>query len=400
MARLYGGVCVLGLLGASALAFKFIPAPFVWIPLGWGIVLIAWGFRRRGKAVGVVAINFAYISLALAGVEAWFQVDEYGQVGVVKTYDLRYQERHPFLGSRPKPSVVEHATATYADELIYDVEYTIGEDGLRLAPPAADPAADCVLFFGGSFMYGEGLDDEEALPYQVGVQSGGRARVFNFGFHGHGASQMLSALEHGYVDDAIDCLPTHAVYLAIDSHVERLLPGGWRSFAPRYVRDGAGGVVFRGLLRDAAPVNWFTTTIEPRLRKSKLVSRILDYSRPPGEETFDLYIDLVAQAAETQRDRYPGIEVHMLVWDDWDEGEPGIGELTELTGDLDGIHRASAILPGFTDSTQQYRIHSRDWHPNALANRLLAGYVVENILAPAPHSSSADTSASMSEESL
>lgn len=400
MPRIHAGAWALGLLGASALAFKFGPTPFVWIPLGWGVALIAWGLRRRGKAVGVVAINLAYVALALAGVEAWLQVKDSRRVGVERTYAVRYQERHPFLGTRPRPAVVERATATYADEVIYDVEYTIGDDGLRLAPPAADSATACVLFFGGSFMYGEGLADAEALPYQVGVQSGGRVRVFNFGFHGHGAGQMLSALEHGYVDAAIDCDPTHAVYLAIGSHVERLLPGGWRSFAPRYVSDGAEGVEYRGLFQDSARVTWFSTNVEPRLRKSKLATRILDYSRPPGAETFALYAAVVAQAAQTLRTRYPGIETHMLVWDDWDDGDPGVGDLTELAAELDGVHRVSAILPEFSDSTRQYRIHPRDWHPNALANRLLAGYVVENILAPAPHSSSADTSASMSEESL
>jgi len=379
--RLTLAASVLGLLAASALALKFAPAPFIWIPLLWAMALFVWGFRRRHTTIGIAVFNVAYVALAFAGVETWLQVQDLGQIGVVRTYAERYQERHPYLGSRPRPSVVERATAMYGDELVYDVEYTIGENGLRLAPPVdPDSLRGCVLFFGGSFVYGEGIADTEALPYQVGLQSAGRFSVFNFGFHGHGAGQMLSALEHGYVDEAIDCMPSHAIYLGMESHVARLRGAGWMAFGPKYVADGNGGVTYRGLFRDSVRVNWMTRVIEPRARKSKLVSWVLDYTRPLNDEDFELFAAVVEQTAEAQRTKYPGIESHMLVWDDWESDDSGVGDLERLSRGLDGIHRASAILPQFDAQPQLYRIHERDWHPNALADRLLAAYIVSEIL--------------------
>ena len=71
MNRLRVVASVLALLVASAIALKFAPAPFIWIPLGWGIALLAWGFRHRHTTSGVIVVNIAYVSLALAGVETW-----------------------------------------------------------------------------------------------------------------------------------------------------------------------------------------------------------------------------------------------------------------------------------------------------------------------------------------
>jgi hypothetical protein len=56
--------------------------------------------------------------------------------------------------------------------------------------------------FGCSFTFREGVEDREAMPYLVGELS--KYIVYNFGFHGYGAHQMLSALEYGIVDRIVD----------------------------------------------------------------------------------------------------------------------------------------------------------------------------------------------------
>ena len=368
----------------SAIALKFLPAPFIWIFLGWGAALFAWGFLRRQTNLGVVVFNFAFVVLALAGAEIWLTVAESDEIHVKITHTPDYIRKHPYLGTRPKPSSVNRTTARYGDQLIYDVEYTIGDNGLRVTPPVTANEVDgCVLFFGGSFVYGAGVNDAEALPYQVGVQSDGRYAIYNFGFHGHGPGQMLSALEHGYVDEAIDCNPTHLIYLAIRDHVLRVLGVGRRSFGPKYVSDGNGGVVYSGIFRDSVRIKWLTGVGGYRIRKSKLASRVLDYSRPPGEEEFELFAAVVRQTREITRADYPGSQFHMLVWDNcWGVEDSGVGDLERLSRMMDGVHLATEILPHFRCNAEPYQIHSLDGHPNALAHQMLARYVVAEILKP------------------
>ena len=85
-------------------------------------------------------------------------------------YDHYYQS-DDILGYRPiKNTVKLSARRYYRDELLYDVRYTIGPDGLRQSMPFGDvnSPAGCVVFFGGSFTYGEGVNDHETMPFQVG----------------------------------------------------------------------------------------------------------------------------------------------------------------------------------------------------------------------------------------
>jgi hypothetical protein len=371
----------LALLAGTAIAFKYLPAPFIWILLAWGLALCAWGVLNRQATRGVVVFNLACVILVLAGVEIWLTVAASNQIPIKTVNSPDYIQRHSYLGTRPRPSSVNRATSTYGDLLLYDVEYTIGENGLRISPPVSAGEADgCVLFFGGSFVYGVGVGDAEALPYQVGVEMTGRYATHNFGFHGHGPGQMLAALERGFVDQVIDCEPTHVIYLAIRDHVQRLVGGGWRSFGPKYVTDGNGGVEYAGVIRDAAPTGWLTGSGGYRLRRSKMASRVLDMLQTPGEGDLDLFAAVVRQAVQTVDTNYPGSQFHMLLWDTWGPEDSGVGELEQFSGMMDGVHLASEILPQFRSQPLSYRIHEVDPHPNAAAFELLAAYIATEIL--------------------
>jgi len=82
-------------------------------------------------------------------------------------------------------------------ELIYLVEYTINNMLERFTPGSENLNSGIhVNIFGGSFAFGEGLDDNETLPFFVS-QAIRRAQVRNFGFHGAGVARALRILEAG-----------------------------------------------------------------------------------------------------------------------------------------------------------------------------------------------------------
>ena len=72
------------------------------------------------------------------------------------------------LGYAPYPNRVVEAWKIVGSDRIYDVTYTIDSHGLRKTPgiTASAAARSAFLFFGGSFTFGEGLNDDETLPYQ------------------------------------------------------------------------------------------------------------------------------------------------------------------------------------------------------------------------------------------
>ena len=106
------------------------------------------------------------------------------------------------------------------DEPIFDVVYTTNEAGLRASPPSAE-ARESILFFGGSFTFGTGVNDDETMPHRGGVATKGKYRVFNFGYAGYGPHQMLAAIEGGLVDEIVIEPPKYVIYQAIPHHVER-----------------------------------------------------------------------------------------------------------------------------------------------------------------------------------
>lgn len=75
------------------------------------------------------------------------------------------------------------------DEIVYDTEYYFNEEGIRsqIQNPEAEEVA---LFFGDALTFGEGLINEETMPYFF-QQNNPKYQSYNYGFLGHGPGQML-----------------------------------------------------------------------------------------------------------------------------------------------------------------------------------------------------------------
>ena len=78
-----------------------------------------------------------------------------------------YTTTHQFLGYSPKPNNINTCTLTYKDSLIYDITYSIDKNGYRITPDKKDN--DCVWIYGGSYTYGEGVNDKHSMPYVIGA---------------------------------------------------------------------------------------------------------------------------------------------------------------------------------------------------------------------------------------
>ncbi|MEI6128295.1 MAG: hypothetical protein WCQ99_17240, partial [Pseudomonadota bacterium] len=85
------------------------------------------------------------------------------------------------LGYRPRPNLHFSAFHKVNNRVSYDAAYTIDEYGRRLTPGLNEWGKDFfILFFGCSFTFGEGLQDNETLPFYVSEYAG-RYRAYNYG---------------------------------------------------------------------------------------------------------------------------------------------------------------------------------------------------------------------------
>jgi hypothetical protein len=99
--------------------------------------------------------------------------------------------------------------------------------------------------------FGEGVQDDETLPWHVGSLTGGRYATRNLSYHGWGPHQMLAALQSGRAERAARCEVTQVIYMAYYSHALRVagrIP--WDRHGPRYVLDDSGHAVRAGYFSD------------------------------------------------------------------------------------------------------------------------------------------------------
>jgi len=284
------------------------------------------------------------------------------------------REDHDILGYAPvKQKLFEKRYA--GDDLIFEISWTIDADGLRVSPPyRGDANARSILFFGCSYTFGDGVNDEETMPYLVGLKTNAKYRVYNFGWPGYGPHQMLAAIEHGMVSDIVECEPAYVIFTAIVDHTFRCAGRAiWDCHGPKYVVDGRGEVVYQGHFDDGRGFeNAIARRAKLQLRKSHLISRF--FLKSINKDDVRLMVAIIDAAKKAIKADYPQCEFHVMMWD---KKDMWISDKI-LSGLKDkGIeaHLVSEILPDYFDKPVKYQLSEIDDHPNQLAYELLAEYV-------------------------
>jgi hypothetical protein len=372
----------------SGAFLKLVEDPFPWIGAAWaaGLAFLA-GTSRGG--LRIVWVNLGLLTFLLGMVEFILVIASRRNRGTESPRYVELGERwivdDSLLGFRPKPNVRSRAVKLHGNDSLYDVMYTIGPSGLRITPPGIPGGSThCLLFFGDSFTFGEGVQDSQTLPFLVAELSG--ARTYNFGFSGYGPHQMLAALEGGLVDSRIDCRPTFAVYQALPTgHVIRAAGhASWDRNGPRYVLSDSG-VGRSG--RFADPPESLLPRILERLGAQLRRSHLWRKFRPPFQITsadVDLGARIIAASRDELVNRFEFLSFHVIVWSDSLFGERGkVLEERFLTGLAEqgiSIHLVTDIVPDISIHWSDYTISPVDPHPNVKANRVIAGFIVNRIM--------------------
>jgi hypothetical protein len=399
---------------ASLLAFEFLPLPFVWIFVWWFAFFVAVSMASNTDSLKIVSINLAavlglftlaeivYVTKAepdvaqeRASAAASPSINKvHGQPffpdgdASYQGYDVATILADDNLGYAPLANTQVNGRRSVGEELLYDVVYTIDSNGLRMTPAyRGDGIPGCILFFGGSFTFGEGVNDAEAMPYIVGAEINNRYRIFNFGYRGYGPHQMLSALEHGTVDDVVgECKVRYVFYQAVRAHIKRsagVRPMLADKHGPRYRLSDNGELFYDGRFDEVS-----TTPEEMIMRRStayELLSRSYVFKEIHRRtviesENIALLVSIVGASRRIVESRWPGAEFHVILWNDrfdpkgkWLEWALEDGQFT--------IHRIGDIITDYLGDKGRYQIHKEyDSHPNAVAQKQLADYIVREVI--------------------
>jgi len=151
-------------------------------------------WKRWGLAV-IVNLGAAVVGALAFG--AWQRFQSSQSAANVPSKSEGFYELVDDVGFIPRANAQMTARAEVEGRTIYDVVYTTGPDHFRVVPQATETPDACVLLFGDSFTFGDGVGDDETYAAQIVKQSGRRVAAQNFAVSGWGPHQFLAGLQSG-----------------------------------------------------------------------------------------------------------------------------------------------------------------------------------------------------------
>ncbi len=138
---------------------------------------------------------------------------------------IKYNNRSEKLGYTYKKNISIRSKkikfGSNVNQIIYDVNYSTDEYGNRRLPLSLSGIDDSILFLGCSQTFGEGLNDNQTLPYHFSKISG--LKSINTGMHGYGTHQALMLIsDEELIKERLGKKKiSHVIYNASLSHISR-----------------------------------------------------------------------------------------------------------------------------------------------------------------------------------
>jgi hypothetical protein len=323
----------------------------------------------HAKAVPAAMVLFSAV-LPLFAIETLLADPEGRSTDTVLEGDVTKSKayyRTTDIGPQGKPGTHTARRRTRSGETIYSVTYTLGNDGFRVTPGQGD-GPERINFFGCSVTFGEGLNDDETLPYFV--SRSGRYRVKNWAFSGYGPHQALAILQSDHdTSGSINVLVT-APWQAPRS---ACLPT-WTLGSPRFRVDAKGNVIRNGECVGKSDNVLLQVVSRSKLFKLYRRSQALQMTQ---DQQLELYLALVEKMHRLSFERGQRFFVGFIKSNEGDFGydwnETIIARLRAR-----GVAIVDLSLAAKAEQSHvRYYIHPLDKHPNPRANEVRAELLLD-----------------------
>ena len=273
------------------------------------------------------------------------------------------------FGYLPNPGVHTVHKFTHKGETIYNASYTIDADGYRKSPYSSVEAD--IYLYGGSYAFGEGLDDNATLAYFLWKNH--NLAVKNMAFSGYGLQQALFNIQENGISSkqGVNILltyPIHALRSACKSP--------WLQGSPKYTVD-SGYVKLTGTCPKPALVSKI-------LNKSNIFSlakQVLFNPYRMNNKDIELYFAVIKTIRqETHKNNSKLIVAFQTVADEHFTNTDWTNEsiLQQLAAISDAVIDVT-LRSGREAHDNIYHLHRLDTHPSAKANEVKAGLIAELI---------------------
>jgi hypothetical protein len=350
--------------------------------LGLAGVVLFRGNRWRTSALVLAALA---LSLALLDAFAGLLSPTPINYGLVRTTVPReWPPPDPILGFRPRPNSEVLNIATFGPETIYRRTYHFDADAARVTPQGL-AGADTYLFMGDSFIFGQGLPDDESLAAQFAKVNDLKVRTVNLGVPGNAPNHLVRAFEAGLLDRYQSQSVKAVVTWIIPAQLARVTgDGSWLGSSPRYVLDD-------DKLRYTGSFNEYRL-LHPLAGAKYLLGQQFAFIDAIGmkqrqDEQIELFLAMMARLQQLSREKFGAPFVIIYSWPD-EESQPGHGmsEFAQpmLVGVIERLRKLGIPLISVDHVTGAYDVSQvlipHDGHPNAFTTELIAGELKHHLM--------------------
>jgi len=333
------------------------------------LLSIAINFPKiRGFLVPFVAVGFT-LAVAEFSIPLMLSTnDTLTRFDPNSDYTNGYSQRIEGYGYRPNPGVHSSTKLTSLDEVIYDVAYTIGMDGYRADVDAQKYDA---YIYGGSFTFGEGLNDNETLTHFLYKNHEIAAK--NLGVHGYGLHQALYNLQNGVTSDK-------------PNGVNIILTAPWHSLRSACKPNYAKGTPRYTLVNNSitldgvCPGRDFFSRVLGKSNIFKLITlSLVNDKNTITNDDLQLYLEIIREIYRVSQDNgaafviaYIDAKEERLVGTRW-TNESLFNQMkliSDVVVDVTLSEQRESLDP-------QFYIHELDQHPSAKANVLRAELIAK-----------------------
>lgn len=334
--------------------------------------------KRIGKVFLCVVVYWIGLEIASYMAIAIFFRHNYERFPILNrsqfvTNDL-YADAEPDrnFGYVLKKDTSTHAVKSYKDGTpIYDVVYTTDQYRRRTVQQAYLPTNKHLILFGCSFAFGEGLNDQETLQYQLQQHLSGY-NIYNYAVHGYGPQQMLALLESAKLPQEVESKVGDAVYvLVLPTGIQRLmgsLETDWVYDFPYYFLDKNQQVVRKGNFLSERTLQTYIYQTANTIRKKSPFLQLLNVSLPISHDDILLMYKTITKSQLLYEQQFHGrfiVLIHPF--------SVQTKESMELIQLLEA-NNIEVIQYKMHDALSTYKI-SGDGHANKKMNQELASYM-------------------------
>jgi len=278
------------------------------------------------------------------------------------------------LGNKLAPSTDVLCRLKVDGQTVWDVHYSTDKFSRRTTINPNSDADRYAVFFGCSFLFGEGANDNETIPSQFAAAAP-QYRAYNYGVPGYGTQHMLAKLESGTLRDEIKEQGGVVFYLYLeDVHEPRVigdmqLTNSFAQYFPCYNFNDRGEVQRFGNFTTGRPV---VTNIYHLLGKSQFVRYLgLNFPKPsPRHE--ELVASIIDRSRQLCREQLGCSDFYVVCYP---HNSPHRRLLPLLAArNVSVLDEAELFDPG-----TEGLFHTGDGHPTPFANQHIALKLAEDL---------------------